>query len=338
MSLPWGVKYRPRTFKEIVGNDVLIVGITDAVRDGTLSNRLFITGETGSGKTTLSYLFAEHFTGIPYDPNQPSMCITEIDGGSNGGIDVIRDAIAKVSMRPMQGKCHVVIVDESQDLTPSAKKALMKPLETESDVVWMLLTNEPEKLKDVVKGRLNTYKMAYPTVTHLVQLAEDIHKCERFKFTFPEKSITYLAEQIRNVRLFLNTLQDLYNNNVFTNKAVDAAIVKTMEDSELSSLDELVRVLRGDMPTKLLDLMSVYKFWCELLVYAIGQEYNMAGGGVEPTYIRTLFQKKCTSKGAAIDFAEVDRVLALLHRGREMVTVAGCDPAAVFVSLFCKSK
>lgn len=328
-SLPWGVTYRPRKVDEIVGNDDTVNTILDNMEDGTLSSRLLITGHSGTGKTTLSYLLAEWFTGVPYDPDSDSMCVSEINCASDRGIDKMRDTIEKVQLQPLYGKRHVVLLDEVQALTPSAAKALYKPLEAEGDAVWILGTNEPERLTDVLRSRLNRIVMKYPDVDSLVELGRDIHKEERCKFTYPKDAITQLARKVQNVRLFLNTMQDLYQHNEFTNDAVEAAILRSIDKSEITSLDNLVCLLNTSKPSSMVNIMSVYTFWSELIVYAMCTAHNISGAPSEPNYIRQLFTKKL--KGGDHD---LHMTLHRLNVARNMVTTAGCDGVAAFADVF----
>lgn len=330
MSHPWGVVYRPREISEIVGNVDTVDSLLESMKDKNLSTRILIDGQTGAGKTTLAYLLTEYFTGQPYDPGVDSLCVNEINCASERGLDMVRETIERVKMRPMVGNRHVVLLDEAQELTKGAFKALYKPLESESDTVWIVVSMESDRIDPTVRTRLNRYTMVYPSVDDLVNLAEDVHKAEKFNFKFPDVAITKLAEEVRNPREFLNCLQTLYDKNAFTGDAVNKAILITMRGSEdTTSIDNLLSIVHTGRATKAVNIMSVYLFWCELLTFAICDAQGIPG--IEPAFVRKMFKGRINK---AVGEHDLVRILDKLHRGRSQVNMGGCDGVGIFVSLF----
>jgi DNA polymerase III gamma/tau subunit len=336
MAHPWGIKYRPRKVEHIIGNDAVISKLVSDMKAGQVSSRLLITGETGSGKTSISYLLAEYFTGESYDPNVPSLCVAEVNAASEGGIDTVRELIDRTRYAPMSGKHHVIIVDEAQSLTPAAMKALYKPLEAEGDAIWMLLTNEPGKLSATIRGRLNHVRMEYPNADALYMLAEDVYESEKIK-TFPKKAIDYMCERAGNVRLFLNALQDLHQRGKVTEKAAEEALFNALEGEEKDALENLLSALEYDLGgVQAVNVMVIYNTWADLLCHAIARGNNMSGKAAEQTYFRNLFYSKWMAKKIS-----APRTLDLLHRlnqARTSVIQGGVDSTAAFICMFAKTE
>lgn len=325
-TTPWAVKYRPKDISDIVGNDDIVDRVSADMKDKTLSNRLFITGPTGSGKTSLAYVLAEWFSGVEYSPDAENAAVREING-ADCGIDDVRKLIDGMNYRPLVGKARVVIIDECQDLTPAAKKILNKPLESESDVVWIMVTDQPHKISDVLRGRMNRLDMAYPGVNDLVELGEWVFQQEKLK---TPSNLEYVARQVPNVRLFLNVLQDLsahgYEGDAVDTASLDALLVKHLGDQS-SMLDSLAEFLgRESVPT--VNVMEVYNTWTDIILHVLAKRRHSASDRATPNFFR--------NKGFELlrKVEDYDLVLALkaVNAARTDVVVGGCDGMAALIA------
>ena len=135
--------YRPQTFAEVVGQDMVKSILSRAAREDRVAPAYLLSGTRGVGKTTIARIFAkalncEHApTGEPC--NQCEACrritqgnfvdVVEIDGASNRGIDDIRRLRDAVGYAPLEGRYKVFIIDEAHMLTKEAFNALLKTLE-----------------------------------------------------------------------------------------------------------------------------------------------------------------------------------------------------------------
>ena len=145
--------YRPQTFAEVVGQDMVKSILSRAAREDRVAPAYLLSGTRGVGKTTIARIFAkalncEHApTGEPC--NQCEACrritqgsfvdVVEIDGASNRGIDDIRRLRDAVGYAPLEGRYKVFIIDEAHMLTKEAFNALLKTLEEPPSYIVMIL-------------------------------------------------------------------------------------------------------------------------------------------------------------------------------------------------------
>ena len=164
--------YRPQTFAEVVGQDMVKSILSRAAREDRVAPAYLLSGTRGVGKTTIARIFAkalncEHApTGEPC--NQCEACrritqgsfvdVVEIDGASNRGIDDIRRLRDAVGYAPLEGRYKVFIIDEAHMLTKEAFNALLKTLEEPpARVTFILATTEPNKLPVTILSRCQRY-------------------------------------------------------------------------------------------------------------------------------------------------------------------------------------
>ena len=160
--------YRPQTFAEVVGQDMVKSILSRAAREDRVAPAYLLSGTRGVGKTTIARIFAkalncEHApAGEPC--NQCEACrritqgsfvdVVEIDGASNRGIDDIRRLRDAVGYAPLEGRYKVFIIDEAHMLTKEAFNALLKTLEEPpARVTFILATTEQHKFPVTIVSR-----------------------------------------------------------------------------------------------------------------------------------------------------------------------------------------
>jgi DNA polymerase-3 subunit gamma/tau len=165
-------KYRPKSFDEVVGQEVTIKILKNQIISGRIGHAYLFTGIRGTGKTTIAKIFARAIN-CPnnHDGNPCNVCktcreieqpgvmdIIEIDAASNRGVDEIRDIREKVKYPPTLGRYKVYIIDEVHMLTREAFNALLKTLEEPpAHVVFILATTEPNKLPMTILSRCQRF-------------------------------------------------------------------------------------------------------------------------------------------------------------------------------------
>jgi len=144
-------KYRPKTFDEVVGNEMAIKTIKQELKHG--SHVFLMAGAAGTGKTTIARIMASYL-------NAGKMSIHEINSAENRGIDSAREIMEQMRYNPSDGDSIVYILDEFHQQTKPAQEAFLKPLEdTPSHVYFFICTTNPEKIIAPLKSRCSLINM-----------------------------------------------------------------------------------------------------------------------------------------------------------------------------------
>ena len=168
-------KYRPQTWKDVLGQDHIVKVLDSALKLGNISHAYLFSGSRGTGKTSVARIFAHEIGTSPDD-------LYEIDAASNRGIDDIREIRDSVSTLPFSSKYKVYIVDEVHMLTKEAFNALLKTLEEPpAHVIFILATTEIDKLPDTVVSRCQAFQFKKPNQNVLREMILVLAKKEGFK-------------------------------------------------------------------------------------------------------------------------------------------------------------
>jgi DNA polymerase III subunit gamma/tau len=166
------LRWRPRKFEDVVGQDHVTRTLRNAVKLARPSHAYLFTGPRGTGKTTVARILyravnCEHAE--DGDPcNSCPLCraaldgraldLVEIDAASNRGIDDIRDLRDKVAYRPGEGRYRLYIVDEAHELTNPAWDAFLKTLEEPPPhAIFVLATTEAHKVPPTIISRCQRF-------------------------------------------------------------------------------------------------------------------------------------------------------------------------------------
>ena len=163
-------KYRPRMFKDLVGQNVLVQILSNAITNDRLAHAYVLTGVRGVGKTTTARLISMSINCQKRQKNDCEPCgdcdsckstgidsnldVIEMDAASNTGVDDVREIIDNVKYKPVIGKYKIFIIDEVHMLSRSAFNALLKTLEEPPDhVKFIFATTEVKKIPITVLSR-----------------------------------------------------------------------------------------------------------------------------------------------------------------------------------------
>lgn len=165
-------KYRPKVFRDVVGQEHITETLANELASGRLSHAYLFTGTRGTGKTTCAKILAKAMNCLnPQNGDPCNTCevcqgiengtifdVVEIDAASNNGVDNIRDLREEANFTPSVGKYRVYIIDEVHMLSTGAFNALLKTLEEPPEhVKFILATTEIHKLPATILSRCQRF-------------------------------------------------------------------------------------------------------------------------------------------------------------------------------------
>ena len=168
-------KYRPKKFKEVLGQDHVVKVLESSIEADNISHAYIFSGSRGTGKTSVARIFADVIGTTKND-------ICEIDAASNNGVDEIRSLNEAVNSMPFDSKYKVYILDEVHMFSKGAWNALLKTLEEPpKHVIFILATTELHKVPETIISRCQvfTFKKASDTICRKLLL--DVAKFEGFE-------------------------------------------------------------------------------------------------------------------------------------------------------------
>ena len=178
-------KYRPSSFKSVVGQKALVQTLKNAISGGKLAHAYLFCGPRGVGKTTCARIFAKTIN--CFNPTaegeacnacescvsfneQRSFNIHELDAASNNGVEHIRDLTAQVQIPPQVGKYKLYIIDEVHMLSQAAFNAFLKTLEEPPlHAIFILATTEKHKIIPTILSRCQIYDFTRISVNDTVE-------------------------------------------------------------------------------------------------------------------------------------------------------------------------
>lgn len=190
------LKYRPKTFSDVLGNTNVKKLLLTRSRNKTLNHQsMMLSGPKGCGKTTLARIISKAIScanlqdGEPCNEcgpcisvmNENSLSFEEMDAASQGTVEKIREMIKDSDYETLDGMNQVYIVDEAQRLSAAAQEAFLKAIESRKFTV-ILCTTDPQKVKGPIRSRVEEYPIYAPS---------DAEILERLKFIANEESISY---------------------------------------------------------------------------------------------------------------------------------------------------
>lgn len=187
-------KYRPSTFRSVVGQKSLTTTLKNAIQSNKLAHAYLFCGPRGVGKTSCARIFAKTINCLTPTPDgeacnecesckafneQRSYNIHELDAASNNSVDDIRSLIDQVRIPPPIGKYKVFIIDEVHMLSSAAFNAFLKTLEEPPHhALFILATTEKHKVLPTILSRCQIYDFSRISIIDTVEHLEYVASCE----------------------------------------------------------------------------------------------------------------------------------------------------------------
>ncbi|MDR1524339.1 MAG: DNA polymerase III subunit gamma/tau [Tannerella sp.] len=202
-------KYRPSTFKSVVGQKALTVTLKNAIQSGKLAHAYLFCGPRGVGKTSCARIFAKTINCLNITSGgeacnacescrsfneQRSLNIHELDAASNNSVDDIRSLTEQVRIPPQLGKYKVYIIDEVHMLSTQAFNAFLKTLEEPPHhAIFVLATTEKQKILPTILSRCQIYDFTRITIEDIVEHLQYVASCENI--TAEPEALNVIAQK-----------------------------------------------------------------------------------------------------------------------------------------------
>ena len=248
-------KYRPTVFDDVVGQNVVVNTLKNAIKYNHINHAYLFSGPRGTGKTTIAKIFArsvncsEPVDGVAcgkcksclYSFSKECMDIIEIDAASNNGVDEIRELRSKVNILPSELKYKVYIIDEVHMLSIGAFNALLKTIEEPPEhVIFILATTDPEKIPATIISRCQWYSFKKISNDDIVKRLAEIVADENIKVD--DKVLHKVAQAsdggLRDAIGLLDKLRAFCTDEITLNDFYE--INGEVNDDELKKLESLI--------------------------------------------------------------------------------------------------
>ena len=228
-------KYRPQNFQELIGQDILVNTLKNALSDGRLAHAFLLTGIRGIGKTTTARIIAKAFNCEGNNNNKPtfeicnncgpcnaitkgnSLDVIEIDAASKTGVDNIREIIESVMYSTNEMRFKIYIIDEVHMLSTAAFNALLKTLEEPpNNTKFIFATTETKKIPATIISRCQRFDLKRIDDEVLINHLKSI--CVKEEITVDDESLKQISSSsegsMRDALSILDQIAALSNNQI----------------------------------------------------------------------------------------------------------------------------
>lgn len=252
--IPFARKYRPTSFADVVGHDIVVKILETALQNDRLPHAIVFSGTRGVGKTTLARILAKMLRcENKSNCGECAACISahndmdviEMDAASHTSVEDIRQILESCRYAPVHGKYKIFILDEVHMLSKSAFNAMLKTLEEPpAHVKFFFATTEVEKIPETVLSRCLRFDLKRMDVLTLKQYISSV--CLKENLRVAERALDMLVYAADgSVRDCLSMLDQASHIN---NGVIEEDDIRMMlgysNDSYI--IDLLEHVIKGD--------------------------------------------------------------------------------------------
>ncbi|MGP1528589.1 MAG: DNA polymerase III subunit gamma/tau [Campylobacter sp.] len=325
------LKYRPRKFDELIGQETIFKSLCNALNSGRLGHAYLFSGLRGSGKTSTARIFAKSLvcshgpTALPCE-----MCencamantsrhidIIELDAASHRKIDDIRELIEQSRYAPSVARFKVFIIDEVHMLTKEAFNALLKTLEEPpSYVKFILATTDPLKLPATVLSRTQHFHfkpIARGLITkHLAKILQNEN------VAYEDAALEILA------RSGSGSLRD-------TITLLDQAIIYSKENVTASAVSAMLGLLD---PQKISEILSIAINQDKSAAINLASELENYDAGMIIDEIIAILKEKFLARDASFSVLMFERFFRILSEAKKMLISNSDNAFTLLMTLF----
>jgi len=267
------LKYRPKNFKELIGQNIMVETITNSIKLNKLPNAYLLTGIRGVGKTTTARLIAKalncekdflkeedcNCSHCEEIANSKHLDVLEMDAASRTGIDDVRELIESSKYNPTSAKYKIVILDEVHMLSKQAFNGLLKTLEEPPPhLKFIFATTEVKKVPVTIISRCQRFDLHRVPIEDLLTNLKKILKNENGKIT--DGALILIAKAAEgSVRDSLSLLdRALVSQNIEEKEIEENFIRKMLGIADRTKILNLVNfIFQGDQEKSLSQLREL---------------------------------------------------------------------------------
>ena len=311
-------KYRPKNFDEVVGQNITIQILKNAIKSGHISHAYLFYGPRGTGKTSIAKILSRTINcensknGIQCEKcdsciassNTGCPDILEIDAASNNGVDEIRELKNKISFVPSELKYKVYIVDEVHMLSTGAFNALLKTLEEPPEhAIFILATTELQKVPLTIISRCQT--LEFKKINDLSMQNKLTEICEKEKIKITENGIKEIIKNSNGgLRDAIGLLEKAYSyeNNEITDETIK-------EISGNISQNELEKFIDNIKSKKLEEILSKLNEF-----YQNGIDLTKLASNIIEYLRNDMITSKTYNQGTCDIIIQLDSMISLMNK------------------------
>jgi len=243
--MPLHLEHRPDKLDDVIGNKGLVQKLGSLLNKKSKPHSYLFHGPSGCGKTTLGRILMKEL-------GCESGNIQEVNASNNRGIDTMRDIIAGLKYKPMNGSKRGFILDEFHQTTKDAQNAILKALEdTPGHIFFVLCTTDPQKLLTTVRNRCSTFEVRKLEEEELFTLLKKVSRKEKKRLS--KEVLEQIAEYSdgcpRQSLVILDQIIDLSAEEQLKN-------IKDIKDQEAQTIDLCRALLKNESWKRVAKILS----------------------------------------------------------------------------------
>jgi DNA polymerase-3 subunit gamma/tau len=326
------LKYRPKNFDELIGQESVSKTLKYSLQNDRLANAYLFSGLRGSGKTSSARIFSKTILCETAPTSEPcEVCesckmansgshldIIEMDAASNRGINDIRELIEQTQYQPSIGKYKVFIIDEVHMLTKEAFNALLKTLEEPpSYIKFILATTDPLKLPPTILSR--TQHFNFKRIDQNLVIEHLKHICSIEGIEYDELSLeTITRSGDGSLRDTLTILQQ--------------AMVYCGDNLHITSVTEMLGLVDPKVLDEVIEL--VISEDRDQMIKMISQLQSYEAETVLDEMI-ALLKRDLFEKNKRLSLQQIERMFIALNEAKSLL-FTGADSGFVLLMTFLK--
>lgn len=353
-------KYRPQNFDELVGQEVLVTTLSNAIKNNRLHHAYILTGIRGVGKTTTARIIAKTLNCLNKDSaaltKACGVCencvaisaskhqdVIEIDAASRTGVDDIREIIDSIAYAPVMATYKIYIIDEVHMLSNSAFNALLKTLEEPpAHVKFIFATTEIKKVPVTIMSRCQRFDLRRLDEAEIAVHLENILQKENLE---ADKAALELIAKMSegSVRDSLSLLDQALSSNNHQKFLASDVVEKMLGLNDKAKVIELFEaILAGDFALSLNKFTQFYSYSSDI-AQLISDLMEMVSKTTSVKLVQNyklegyskFQQEKISEIAANISLSSLTRIWQMLLKGNAEINFSS-SPKMAFEMLLVR--